>query len=60
MASASDAVLLFVGEDNNMSGESNARAYLNIPGIQETLITQLAKVGKPIVLIVYAGRSLTL
>ena len=33
-ASKADKVLLFVGESNNMSGESHVRAYLNLPGVQ--------------------------
>lgn len=33
-ANKSDKVLLFVGEDNDMSGEDNSRVYLNLPGIQ--------------------------
>lgn len=49
-----------MGEDNGLSGESNCRAYLNLPGVQEDLVRELAKTGKPIAMIVYAGRSLTL
>ena len=29
-----DRVLLFLGEDNGLSGESNCRAYINLPGVQ--------------------------
>jgi hypothetical protein len=31
-------VLLFVGEDNGLSGESNCRAKINLPGVQEDLV----------------------
>lgn len=51
---------MFVGEDNGLSGESNCRAYINLPGVQEDLVRELAKTGKPIALIIYAGRSITL
>lgn len=53
-------MLLFVGEDNNLSGESNCRAYINLPGVQEDLVKEIAKTGKPIVAVIYAGRSLLL
>ena len=43
-----------------MSGEAACRAYLDLPGIQEDLVKELAKTGKPIALVVYAGRALTL
>jgi beta-glucosidase len=33
-ASTADKVLLFLGEDNNLSGESHSRAYINLPGVQ--------------------------
>lgn len=59
-ASSSEKVLIFAGESNNMSGEAAARAYINLPGIQEDLIKEIAKTGKPIVLVVYGGRPMTL
>jgi beta-glucosidase len=59
-ASQADRVLLFLGEDNGLSGESNARAYINLPGVQEELVRQIAKTGKPIAAVIYAGRSLLL
>jgi beta-glucosidase len=59
-AQSANKVLIFVGESNNMSGEAAARAYLNLPGIQEELVKEIAKTGKPIALIVYGGRSMTL
>lgn len=37
-ASSADKVLLFLGEDNGLSGESNCRAYINLPGVQEELV----------------------
>lgn len=33
-ANSADKVLLFLGEDNGLSGESNCRAYINLPGAQ--------------------------
>lgn len=57
-AKQADRVLLFIGEDNMLSGESNCRAYINLPGVQEDLVKEIAKTGKPIAAIIYAGRSL--
>ena len=37
-ASQADQVLLFLGEDNELSGESHSRAYINLPGVQEELV----------------------
>lgn len=59
-AKKSQRILLFVGEDNDMSGESHCRAFINLPGIQEQLLTELAKLSIPIIMVVYAGRPLVL
>ncbi|MBN1568498.1 MAG: beta-glucosidase BglX [Acidobacteria bacterium] len=59
-AQRSEAVLLFVGEEAILSGEAHSRAYLNLPGSQEALIAEIARSGKPIVLVILAGRPLTI
>lgn len=59
-AKASDVVLFFGGEEAILSGEAHSRAEINLPGAQEALIHELQKTGKPIVLILMAGRPLTL
>ncbi len=59
-AQKSDAVLIFAGEEAILSGEGHSRAYLDLPGAQNELITTIARTGKPIVLIVMAGRPLTI
>ena len=58
-AKKSDAVLLFLGEDEELSGETHCRAFLNLPGAQENLIIKLSKLNKPLILIIMAGRPLT-
>ena len=58
-ARRADAVLLFLGEEQILSGEARSRAFLNLPGAQEDLITEIAKAGKPMVAIILAGRPLT-
>ncbi len=59
-AQESDAVLMFLGEESILSGEAHCRADIGLPGVQEQLIEAIAAAGKPIVLVVMAGRPLTL
>ncbi|HLQ50429.1 MAG TPA: glycoside hydrolase family 3 N-terminal domain-containing protein, partial [Terriglobales bacterium] len=60
-AKQADIVLMAVGEDSLwMTGEAASRAYLGLPGNQQQLLEAVAAVGKPIVLIVFSGRPLTL
>jgi beta-glucosidase len=59
-AESSDVTLLFVGEPANLSGECRSRAFLDLPGIQQELVERVARTGKPLVLVVMAGRPLTI
>lgn len=59
-ARESDVVLFFAGEESILSGEAHSRADINLPGAQEELIRQLRRTGKPLVLVVMAGRPITL
>lgn len=59
-AKKSDLVLMFVGEESILSGEAHCRADINLPGVQEELVRAVAQLGKPLVLIIMAGRPLTL
>ena len=59
-ASQADAVLLFLGQDNGLSGESHSRAHIGLPGCQFQLVQALSKVGKPIAAVIIAGRPLVL
>lgn len=56
----SDAVVLVLGEESILSGEAHCRAELNLPGCQQQLIETLSSQNKPIVLVILAGRPLTL
>jgi beta-glucosidase len=58
MARRSEAVLFFAGEESILSGEGHSRACLNLPGVQEALIAEIARSGKPVVLVILAGRPL--
>jgi len=59
IAKNADVVLMFVGEDRNLTGESHSKAFLDLPGVQTELIYEIAKVNKNIILIMMAGRPLT-
>lgn len=56
----SDVILFFGGEESILSGEAHSRADINLPGGQEQLILELKKTGKPLVLVILAGRPVTL
>jgi len=58
-ARQADAVLLFLGEEQVLSGEARSRAFLDLPGAQEDLAGEIAALGKPVVAVIMAGRPLT-
>lgn len=60
IAQESDVAIMFMGEESILSGEAHCRAEINLPGNQEALIEQVAATGTPIILVVIAGRPLTL
>lgn len=59
-ADGADVVLFFGGEEAVLSGEAHSRADLRLPGVQEELIRELAATGKPVVLVLLAGRPIAL
>jgi len=59
-AQKADVVLYFAGEEAILSGEAHCRADICLPGAQSQLLTALKKTGKPVVLIIMAGRPLTI
>ncbi len=52
----SDVVVLVVGEESILSGEAKTLAELKFPGKQNELIELAASKGKPVVMVVMAGR----
>jgi beta-glucosidase len=61
IAQESDAVILALGESaSEMTGEAASRAHLGLPGRQEELLEAIVATGKPIVLVLFSGRPLTL
>lgn len=60
IASRSDVIIAAMGESAEMSGESSSRTNLDIPQIQKDLLQALLKTGKPVVLVLFTGRPLTI
>ena len=59
-AHSSDLIIAALGESAEFSGESSSRTNLNIPDVQKKLLMELVKTGKPVVLVLFNGRPLTL
>ncbi|MGB4695476.1 MAG: glycoside hydrolase family 3 N-terminal domain-containing protein [Bacilli bacterium] len=57
-AQGKDCVVLALGEPRHLSGENNCRTKLDLPHNQEALVSEVKKLGLPIVAIVSAGRPL--
>ena len=60
VAAQSDVIVAALGEAAEMSGESASRTNLDIPDVQKKLLKALVKTGKPVVLVLFTGRPLTL
>ena len=58
IANQSDVVILSVGEFWNSSGEARSKSNIHLPGVQEDLIKVIQATGKPVVVLVNAGRPL--
>nr|WP_236582417.1 beta-glucosidase BglX [Sphingobacterium spiritivorum] len=55
-----DAIVAALGESSEMSGESSSRTEIGIPANQQRLLQALLKTGKPVILVLFTGRPLTL
>lgn len=59
-AAGADVVFFFAGEEAVLSGEAHSRADISLPGDQKQLLRELKAQGTPVVMIVQAGRPLTI
>lgn len=59
-ARRSDVVVMALGENYQQSGEAASRTEIGLPANQLELLKQVQALGKPVVLLVMAGRPLTL
>lgn len=60
VAAKADVIIAVLGEAALMSGEAASRSSIGLPGNQLELLQELAKLGKPIVLVLMNGRPLIL
>lgn len=58
VASQAEVIILSIGENFDKSGEAKSKSNLHLPGVQEELVKELQKTGKPIVILINAGRPL--
>ncbi|HSK11830.1 MAG TPA: beta-glucosidase BglX [Phnomibacter sp.] len=59
-AADADVIVFAGGESAEMSGESSSRTNIDIPQAQKDLLMALSKTGKPVVMVLFTGRPLTL
>jgi beta-glucosidase len=59
-ANKADIVVAVVGEAADMTGEASSRSDIGIPQAQKNLLSALFKTGKPLVLVLFNGRPMTI
>jgi beta-glucosidase len=57
-AMQADVVVMAMGERFDMTGEAKSRSNIHIPGVQEELIQKIMSTGKPVVVLLMAGRPM--
>lgn len=60
VAKDADVIICAMGECADMSGECGSRTNLEMPDVQHELLAELVKMGKPVVLLNFAGRPTVL
>ena len=60
IARGADVIVAALGESSEFSGESSSRSDIGIPDVQQRLLRALLATGKPVVLVLFTGRPLTL
>jgi beta-glucosidase len=60
LAKKSDIIIMAIGEDHTQSGEAASRSMLGLPGVQQELLEKVYATGKPVVVVLMAGRPLTI
>lgn len=59
-ARQSEVVIMAMGESVELNGEGHSRTSLDLPGVQRELIQEIYKTGKPVVVLLFTGRPLTI
>ena len=57
-AMQAEVVIMSMGEARDMSGEAKSRSNIQLPGVQEELIKAIHATGKPVIVMINAGRPL--
>ena len=57
-AKRADVVIMSLGEASDWSGEAKSRSNIHLPGVQEELVKAVSMTGKPVVVLINAGRPL--
>jgi beta-glucosidase len=60
LARRADLAILALGEQGDRTGEAASRAHLNLDGQQQELLEAIHATGKPVILILFSGRPLTI
>lgn len=60
IAKSADVIVAAVGESAEMSGEASSRVNIDIPQTQRDMLKALLETGKPVVVVLFTGRPLTL
>ncbi len=58
IAMQAEIIVLTVGEARDMSGEAKSKSNIHLPGVQEALVKAMVATGKPVVVLINAGRPL--
>ena len=56
VARQADVVVMNIGEAPDMTGEAKSRSSIHLPGVQEELVRAVVATGKPVVVLISAGR----
>jgi len=59
-AESADVAVVFVGEEAILSGEAHCLTNINLMGQQSELLKAIKSTGKPVIMVVIAGRPLTI
>lgn len=59
-AASADAAIVFLGEESILSGEAHSLSNINLIGAQSELLKAIKSTGKPVILVIMAGRPLTI
>ncbi|MBD8389346.1 beta-glucosidase BglX [Dysgonomonas sp. BGC7] len=59
-AASADVAVVFLGEEAILSGEAHSLSNIDLIGVQSDLLRAVKSAGKPVVLVIVAGRPLTI